>query len=187
MLKDRSCRVFRIGICAPLVISLFILGSCGGEKKKEESSPKPSGHVKKSSGVIDNLVFDRLDGKSVPFKELQGKILVVNFWATWNNDSKQLVPMMNEIQEKFRRQVTVLMVSIDKGGTAPVRRFMDDHMVSYEVYVNGEKIANAFGGVKALPTTYIVLREGKIFERIDGLKRKSVYEEVLINLLRHRM
>ena len=186
-MNNRSYQVFRTGICLLFAASLLILKSCGGGKKEEESSEKPAGYVEKGPEGIENLVFERLDGKSVPFEELQGKLLVVNFWATWHTDSKQLITMMNQIQNKFYRQVMVMMVSVDKGGAAPVRRFMDDQMVAYEVYVNGEKIANAFGGVKTLPTTYIVLRDGKIIERIDGLKRKSVYEDILKNLLKHRM
>jgi cytochrome c biogenesis protein CcmG/thiol:disulfide interchange protein DsbE len=185
----RSCRAFGIGACLILALSLVLLSSCGGNEKErgEESPDKPSGYVKKDSGGIEGLVFERLDGVSIPFEELKGKLLVVNFWATWNTDSKQLFPMMNQIQDKFYKHVTVMMISVDKGGAAPVRRFMDDQMVAYEVYVNGEKVANTFGGVKTLPTTYIVLRDGKIFERIDGLKRKKVYEDALIRLLQHRM
>ena len=164
------------------------MNSCSREKPEEEPTDELGDKPAVSEETkVPNVVFEDIDGESVRLEEFKGKFLVVNFFATWSNDSKKLIPIMNKIQRKFEKHATVIGVAMDRGGTPVVRRFIKEQDIKHSVFVNGENIVNRFGGAKKLPTTYILLRDGRIIMRMDGLKEQKHYEKRLIWLIAQRI
>ena len=175
------------GIVALLIV-LAVFISCSKEQSekepaKESSERKPVSEAQRTFDVI----FDKADGGHARLAEFRGKIVLLNFWAAWHNDSRELIPIMNALQKKFKRHVTVVGVLLDKNGAAALKGFELKQPIGFRVFINGEKVARKFGGTSELPTTYIILRDGRIFECIAGLRRKKVYEEKIIDLLKRRM
>jgi thiol-disulfide isomerase/thioredoxin len=173
-----------IGTC----FSLLLVGACAREQPEE----KPPGEVAGRSGpdIIGREVSVRLrhiDGKIVHFSTYRGRIVVVNFFATWQKkDFAELVPIMAELQRKTKKRVDLIYVAIDEASDVVIRRFIEEHNVKHDVFVNGKEIAGAFGGVRKLPATFIVYDDGKLVDRIEGLRSRRHYWGRLFRLLKRR-
>jgi hypothetical protein len=180
--------------CVPvmfLAAALFAVGGCSGEKpdgKGAADSVKIAGEEKNDAfaAVPAGLVMRRLDGKEVSMGEYRGQLVVMYFWASWHNDSRTLVEIMNSIHRKFSRSYQFFAVSMDKGGEPVIWNFMRDEYILCDVIVNGDEVARTVGGVGRLPTVLVILRDGRIVRRLEGLYKRRQYEDLLAGIRRYR-
>ncbi|MCK4539228.1 MAG: TlpA family protein disulfide reductase [Candidatus Krumholzibacteria bacterium] len=179
-----------------LCLFLSTAGCSGGsdEKAAGKDAGKPAAEGEADRTDVDNKKPDlsgvrltKLDGTVTSIGDYSGKILYVTFWATWHEDSRKVIPIMHEIQKKFGKNVQVLAVAMDRQGASVVRGWLMDKEVNFDVFIDGERTANAFGGARKLPVTYIVLRDGDFFHRIDGLSRKREYEDIILAMYRQHL
>lgn len=115
-------------------------------------------------------VFERADlaGRKVRLKDYRGKVVLLNFWATWCASCQVELPRFAEWQKRYGAQgLQVLAVSMDDNA-APVRRTVRRLRLNYPIVVGDAKLGEEYGGVLGLPVTYLVDREGKIVKRIKG-------------------
>jgi thiol-disulfide isomerase/thioredoxin len=118
--------------------------------------------------VPDFTVTD-LDGRRIRSSDLRGKVVIVNFWATWCPPCRAEIPDLNELQDKYRDQLVVLGISEDEAPVEIVKRFMADYRVNYTVAMTSPELRKVFRGVVALPTTFVIDREGRLVQRHTGL------------------
>jgi thiol-disulfide isomerase/thioredoxin len=175
-----------------LCLFLWTGGCSGGGGEKAEEKPAPSNNTDKTAADkkkrdLSGVRLKKLDGTITSVGDYSGKILYITFFATWHEDSQKVIPIMHEIQRKFHKNVQVLAVAMDKQGASMVKAWLADKEVNFEVFIDGEKTANAIGGVRKLPTTYIVLRDGEFFHRINGLTRRRDYENIILSMFRQHL
>ena len=125
-----------------------------------------------------------MEDRDVTLSDYEGKVVLLNFWATWCGPCKIEMPWFVEFQQKYRdRGFSVIAVSMDEEGWDVVRPFMDHLKPNFPVVIGNDEMGEEFGGVVALPTTFIIDREGKIASSHQGLVSKSDYEEEIEQLL----
>ncbi|MBF8306147.1 MAG: Redoxin domain protein [Acidobacteria bacterium] len=125
-----------------------------------------------------------LDGGKLRNSDLQGKVLLVNFWATWCAPCEIEIPWFIDFQKKYQDDgLEVIGISLDEEGPEKVKKYVTEHKVNYKIVMGDEKTAEAFGGVIGLPTSFVVDREGKFYSMHRGLVGKDVVEEELLQLL----
>ena len=125
-----------------------------------------------------------LDGTPLRKSDLQGKVLLVNFWATWCAPCEIEIPWFIDFQKKYQDDgLEVIGISLDEEGPEKVKKYVAEHKVNYKIVMGDEKTAEAFGGVIGLPTSFVVDREGKFYSMHRGLVGKDVVEEELLQLL----
>ncbi len=123
-------------------------------------------------------------GTQVTNLEIEGKVVLLNFWATWCGPCRTEMPWFVEFQDRYRDSgFTVLAVSVDQEGWEVVRPFIEEQGLNFPVFVGDRDFGEVFGGVNVLPTTFIVDRTGKITARHRGLIDKSEYEKEIEALL----
>ncbi|MCK4550253.1 MAG: hypothetical protein KAU49_08775, partial [Candidatus Krumholzibacteria bacterium] len=135
---------------------------------------------------VSDVTFVTLGGEEKKISDYGRMILLVNYIETWNSDSKKLVPIMNEVQRKFGRNVTVLGIVTGKGGASAARSFVKANDVRFEVLLPGGD-PGLFGRARRLPTTHVVTREDELFYRLEGLHYQKKYEDVILAMYRRRM
>jgi len=124
-------------------------------------------------------------GQSFTLSSLRGKVVVLNFWATWCPPCKIEIPWLMEFQQTYRdRDVVVLGVSMDEEGWSAVKPFMERMQINYRMVLGDDKLAAQFGGVESLPTTLLIDRAGRVAAMHTGLVTKSEYRRGIENLLR---
>ena len=121
-----------------------------------------------------------VDGKAVSFEQFKGKVVVLDFWATWCGPCRSEIPGYVELQKKHGPAgLAVVGVSLDQGGPEVVKKFIAAQKINYQIVMGDEQIAAAFGGVEAIPTTFIIDRKGTIRYRKMGAMPEEEFEAVL--------
>jgi thiol-disulfide isomerase/thioredoxin len=133
--------------------------------------------ITKSSAAPD-FTLESLDGKSLRLSDLRGKAVLLNFWATWCAPCKIEMPWFVELQNEYGPQgLQTIGVAMDDSSKEDIAKFAKDMGVNYPVLLGKEAVGEAYGGVPALPETFFISRDGKIVDRIIGLKGKADIED----------
>lgn len=128
------------------------------------------------------LVSD-LNGNSISTAALKGKVILVNFWATWCPPCRQEIPELVELQEKYKDRLQIIGVSMDEDASPQeVNAFAAKAGINYPV-VMGRDIAKEYGGVPALPTSFVVNKNGGVVQKHVGLLDKDQAETEIRSLL----
>ena len=125
-----------------------------------------------------------LEGKPVSSESLKGKVLIVDFWATWCGPCRASIPHLVELQKTYKAKgFEVVGVSLDQQGPAKVQSFVTQYEIPYTIVMGNQKVVDSFGGVRGIPTAFIISQDGKIYRKIVGLVGKEQYEKDVKALL----
>jgi len=117
-----------------------------------------------------------LDGRSVSPQSFRGKVVLINFWATWCGPCRAEIPDLVALQDKYRDRLQVIGISQDEAPPAVVKRFATEHNINYPVVMTTPEIDKLFPGISALPTSYVVDRDARIVQKHVGMLRKQMTE-----------
>jgi thiol-disulfide isomerase/thioredoxin len=110
-----------------------------------------------------------LDGARLTSDALRGKVVLVNFWATWCAPCRAEMPLLERMYERHRAAGLVIVgLSVDRGSARSVRAFLRDRGVTYPVAVVGPDADRAFGGVRGYPTSFLIDRAGVVRHQVLG-------------------
>ena len=110
-----------------------------------------------------------LDGRDVSPASLRGKVVIVNFWATWCGPCRAEIPDLVALQEKYKDTLQVIGISEDEAGVDVVRRFASEHKINYPVAMVTPDVEKLFPGISALPTSFILDRDSRIVQKHVGM------------------
>lgn len=126
------------------------------------------------------LNLTALDGQPVSLSALKGKVVVVDFWATWCGPCLQEIPGYIELQKKYGDQgVVIIGVSLDTKKASEVKKFVSAKGINYPVAIGSGEHVDAFGGFDAIPTTFLIGRDGKVLHQKSGAMDHAEYEAIL--------
>jgi peroxiredoxin len=116
-------------------------------------------------------------GQEVQLSDYKDTVVLLNFWATWCGPCEVEMPWFKEFEQTYKdRGFAVLGVSTDEGGWTLVRAYMQAHNINYRVALDDGKMPAPYKDVEALPTSYLIDRQGRIAQRHQGLVAKDVYQ-----------
>ncbi len=164
-----------------LVTALAAFGLCSCSNKAQSAAV----HASDNRKPAPDFVLKDSNGASVKLSDYKGKIVLLNFWATWCGPCAMEIPWFIEFEQQYKAQgFAVLGVSMDDDGWTAVKPYIAEKKVNYRVLLGNDSVSTLYGGLDALPTTYILDREGKIaFTPHVGLINKSEYVQELQSLL----
>ncbi len=129
--------------------------------------------------LAPSVTFKDLDGKNVPLSQYRGKVVLVNFWATWCEPCRVEIPWLIEMQQKYSAKgFTVLGVDVDDEGRDVIAAFVKNErfnvngekaQMNYPILIGNDAIADKFGGLFGYPTSFLISRDGKEVKKVQGL------------------
>jgi peroxiredoxin len=125
------------------------------------------------------------DGKVVKLADYRGKVVLLDFWATWCGPCKIEIPWFMDMQRKNKdKGFEVLGVAMDDEGWETVKPYVTKMGINYRIMIGNDTTAQMYGGVDALPTTFLIDRTGKIAAVHVGLSSKKEFEDGIEQLLK---
>ena len=169
-------------LLAALAIGLTLLNRYQTQKS---SGPAPGSVRAPATPAIRGkqmaeFALQDVNGKTMKPADFKGKVLLVNFWATWCGPCLVEIPWFKEFQNKYGPEgFQVIGISMDEGGVKDVAPFIQKHSLTYPILLGNEDTASQFGGIIGLPTSYLVDRDGKFYNMHRGLvSRESIEMEI---------
>ena len=164
--------VWIIGAVGVLLSGYFILGrSESAATGALEPSLPPSTEVRHAP----EFTLTDMNGRQVSLADFRGKVVVLDFWATWCPPCKREIPDFIELQSQYgSKGVQIIGIGLDE--PEKLKAFAISHGMNYSVLMGTEDIAIKYGGISGIPTTFIIDRSGKIVNRFEGFRSKDVFE-----------
>lgn len=132
-----------------------------------------------------NFSLASLDGKRVDLKNLKGKVVFLNFWATWCGPCKEEMPSMEALHQRFKEKNFILLtISVDYAGVNPVREFIGKQRYSFPVLIDQKGETLDLFEVKGVPMTFIIDKKGRMRGKASGPRDWRCQEAVsIVNFL----
>jgi thiol-disulfide isomerase/thioredoxin len=124
-----------------------------------------------------------LDGKPVTLAASKGKVIVVNFWATWCGPCRAEIPDLVRLQNKYKDRLQILGLAVDDDDPDAVKKFAAEFGINYPVALATNEIRLEYGGIPALPTSFVLDSEGRVVQKHEGLRDPVLYETEIRSLL----
>lgn len=118
-----------------------------------------------------------LDGRTVAPADYRGKVVLVNFWATWCGPCRAEIPALVALQDKYRDQLQIIGISEDQASPEAVKAFAAKMQMNYPVAMTTPEIEKLYPGITALPTTFVVDPEGHIVQKHVGMLGSAQTEQ----------
>ncbi|MFC2094303.1 TlpA family protein disulfide reductase [Bacteroidota bacterium] len=177
--------IIKLLISVLLIFTAAIYGS-------NDSTPNPE-NTKNNllSNVNSDMITDAapdftlytLDGDEVKLSDYLGKVVILDFWATWCPPCRKAIPDLISIQNEYKDELVVIGISFDQPATQnDLVPFIESYGINYPVVLGNIEVSDAYGNIQAIPTSFIIDQEGKIINKHVGLVPKSTLVEE-INLL----
>lgn len=128
------------------------------------------------------LVTD-LDGDPVSTAAWKGKVVFINFWATWCPPCRAEIPVLIDLANRYKDRLQIVGVSVDDGDPQDVKKFAQHFGINYPIVMASREMVAEYGGVPALPTLFVINTDGNVVQKHEGLYSQELYETEIRLLL----
>jgi thiol-disulfide isomerase/thioredoxin len=171
---SKACRVTLLAtLLAGLAVSLLTLSSAAQLpviRFVRDPDPAPDFQVKD------------LGGEDLSLTRYKGKVILLNFWASWCGPCRAEIPGLIDLQNKYKDQLQIIGMDVDDE-EADVRDTVKSESINYPVVITPGPIRMAYGGITALPTVFVINAEGRVVQKHVGLFNPALYETEIRALL----
>ncbi len=180
-----------------LSLGLLLLGGAACSRQSNETpapaaqpaadgatAPAKSALVLPKIGPAPAWQLKDVNGATVTSEQFKGKVVVVDFWATWCPPCREEIPGYIALAHKYGKDgLVVVGISLDQAGPDVVKAFAAKTGMDYPLVMGDENVVAAFGGVEGIPTTFLIDRDGQIRDRKVGLLATAEYEKRILAVL----
>jgi len=114
-----------------------------------------------------------------------GNVIIIDFWDTWCPPCRREIPHFIELYNKYKdKGLLIIGIAFAREGIEKVKSFVDEEGINYPILIANSEVEKAYGGITAIPTTFIINKNGEILEKIVGYRDKEFFEEKIKKLLK---
>jgi thiol-disulfide isomerase/thioredoxin len=161
----------------------------GGVAAAETAEPQSAGgqtaviRFAKNPEPAPAFLTHDLDGNVISSVDLKGKVTLITFWATWCGPCRAEIPELIQLQKEFPDKLRVIGISVDEDGPEHVKKFAGQAGINYPIIMVNQDLVHGYGGVPALPTTFVLNTDGGIVQKHVGLYPIEVFDREIRSLL----
>jgi thiol-disulfide isomerase/thioredoxin len=167
------CALFLV---TSLLLCFFPSSSAGQENQ-------PTIRFVRNPDLAPDFKLSSLDGKPITLADSHGKVILLNFWATWCGPCRAEIPDLVDLQNKYKDRLQILGLVVDDDDQDAIKTFVAEFRINYPVSIAGDAIRMQYGGIPALPTSFVLDAEGRIVQKHEGLRDPILYETEIRSLL----
>ncbi len=179
-----------------LFLILFVVGYLGYSAKTKNELDENESYLTVNLALANtpfdfkpapNFELPDVNGKKVRLSDFKGKVIILDFWATWCPPCRAEIPGFIELYNKYKdKGVVVIGISLDEGGLRDVLPFIREFGVNYPILIGNYKVTQDYGGIRGIPTTFVIDKKGNIRAKYVGYRPKEVFERDIIMLLNEK-
>ena len=155
----------------------------GSSDSADDDAPKVIRFASNPEPMPPFLVND-VEGRVLSTAEFRGKVVIVNFWATWCPPCREEIPEMIDLANRYKDRLQIIGISEDDDATSEeVRDFAREEKINYPIVMGSSGVSAEYGGVPALPTSFLVNTDGRVVVKHVGLFPAQVYDREIRALL----
>jgi len=180
-------RIFIAVIILLTAVSIFGIISINTAPKKiiyEEAVQGTAGFKKPGLRPAPEFLLKDVSGAEMKLSDFKGKVVIIDFWATWCPPCKEEIPHFISLYHEYRdKGLEVIGISMDRNPRKVLPGFIKDNGINYSILLGNENVYDLYGGIAAIPTTFIIDKEGNIRKKYIGYNEKEVFEKDVKELL----
>ena len=138
----------------------------------------------KNPAPVPPFAIKDLEGHTISTADWHGKVVLLNFWATWCSPCQEEIPDLIALQTKYQGRLQIIGLSEDTGSVETVKSFVKANRMNYPVAIAPPELEGKFGGVMGLPTSFLLDTEGRVVQKHVGLRNPALYDTEIRALLR---
>ncbi|MFC2133034.1 redoxin domain-containing protein [Bacteroidota bacterium] len=164
------------GIFLALVLGFFIVNNLNGEP---EQGPYPPNYVPRGSAneqLAADFNLPATDGSQLKLSDYKGKVVILDFWATWCPPCRKSIPDLIALKNEFgSKGFEIIGVSVDTDTKNEVAPFVERTGINYPVVFGNLQVYQQYGGIRVVPTSFVIDTEGKIVRKYEGIVPLDTY------------
>src|SRR5229473_1681531 len=175
----RSRLPLRSRLC--LGFGALLLVACGASAR----TPQGGNVIRfvRNPDAAPEFKLDALDGKPLSLATARGKVVLLNFWATWCGPCRAEIPDLIALQQKYKDQLQIIGLTVDDDDESTIMQVVADEHINYPVAMASPEVRLQYGGISALPTSFVLDAEGRVVQKHEGLRNPALYETEIRALL----
>jgi thiol-disulfide isomerase/thioredoxin len=160
-------------------VSCLLLGALAARSWAQQ----PTIRFVRNPDAAPQFRVDTLEGKPLSLADYKGKVMLLNFWATWCGPCRAEIPDLVELQNKYKDQLQIIGLVVDDDDQDAIKKFVGEFGINYPVAVATDELRTDYGGIPALPTSFLLDAEGRVVQKHEGLRDPVLYEVEIRSLL----
>lgn len=161
-------------INASFLLCLWCSGHGLTARAEDQSAPKTDSSIAKPAPAF---ALKNLQGKEVKLADFEGKGVIAFFWASWDKPSQKQVAMLADLQKQYGTQeLAVVGIAIDTGNLNGLKVYVNNNKIVFPVLLFDMKVVKDFGGITAIPITFVIDKNHNIISQYVGWQEKDVIE-----------
>jgi thiol-disulfide isomerase/thioredoxin len=165
-----------------LFASLFLFVAPALSSAPQDQDNEPVIRFVRNPDPAPDFKLAALDGKPLTLAALQGKVVLLNFWATWCGPCRAEIPDLVALQDRYKGRLQIIGLNVDDE-EADIKQYVEETGINYPVAMTSNEVRVQFGGIPALPTSFVLDTEGRVVQKHVGLWNPAVYETEIRALL----
>jgi thiol-disulfide isomerase/thioredoxin len=165
-----------------VITSLLFLFFPAFASAQQDQVNEPIIHFVRNPDPAPDFKLTALDGKPLTLTALQGKVVLLNFWATWCGPCRAEIPDLVALQERYKGRLQIIGLNVDDE-EADIKQYVEETGINYPVAMTSNDVRIQFGGIPALPTSFVLDTEGRVVQKHVGLWNPAIYETEIRALL----
>ncbi len=174
MRKNGTSLRMGLGVCALMCLAVLPLQS----EAQLQTQPQQQMVIRfvRDPDPAPDLKAKDLDGKELSLDTYKGKVVLLNFWATWCGPCRAEIPSLIRMQEAYKERLQIIGMDVDDENEEQLRAFVKNQGINYPVAMTSVPVRIAYGGIAALPTVFVINRDGEVVQKHVGLFNPALYE-----------
>lgn len=166
-----------------LTLSALLLLLLPSQSNAQQVSQATIRFVRNPDAAPD-FKLDGLDGKSLSLETFKGKVILLNFWATWCGPCRAEIPDLIDLQDKYKDKLQIIgLLTDDDDDADAVQKFVKEFGINYPIAFATTDLRIQYGGIPALPTSFVLNADGRVVQKHEGLRNPALYEAEIRALL----
>jgi len=166
-------------VSSPFLVSICWVSICWLFAGIASAEPQERGNVirfVRNPDPAPEFRLDDLDGKPLTLADAHGKVVLLNFWATWCGPCRAEIPDLIQLQTRYKDRLQIIGLTVDDDDAGAIRKVVEETGINYPVAMTSPELRIKYGGILALPTSFLLDAEGRVMQKHEGLRDPLLYE-----------